>query len=326
VPRLAIVISAVGSIESFEATLVSVLENRPDDSEIVVALNAPYADPYDLKDEVRFVTPTRSESTSAAINRALALTRAPFVHLLASGCLVSEGWAEAALSRFGDRRVGAVVPLVWDAQAPDRLLAAGIGYRSSGRRFLVGTGRAELDLETQHKIIGPCGFAAFYRKAALDFVGGFCPRLGPRHADADVALLLRHAGFTVAVEPRAAIRATRESDACPGPHRHSLGEERLFWRNWTGEGRGAALVAHVARVTWELVGAFPRPRTLSHWLGRLRGALEIVGHARHRRAIGELEARAVRPVATGDHTRIDRSHRVPARLDARTHAGQRQMG
>ena len=40
-PRLAIVIRAVGSIESLEGTLVSVLENRPADCEILVALDKP---------------------------------------------------------------------------------------------------------------------------------------------------------------------------------------------------------------------------------------------------------------------------------------------
>ena len=55
VPRLAIVISAIGSIESLEGTLVSVLENRPADCEILVVLNRPYSDPYDLQGEVRFV-------------------------------------------------------------------------------------------------------------------------------------------------------------------------------------------------------------------------------------------------------------------------------
>lgn len=37
-PRLSIVIPAVSSAEDLEQTLVSVLENRPDDCEIVVAL------------------------------------------------------------------------------------------------------------------------------------------------------------------------------------------------------------------------------------------------------------------------------------------------
>ena len=54
-PRLSCVIPAVGTTQDLETTLVSVLEKRPDDCEIIVVLNESYADPYGLKDEVRFV-------------------------------------------------------------------------------------------------------------------------------------------------------------------------------------------------------------------------------------------------------------------------------
>ena len=54
-PRLSIVIPVLGNVEGLEDTLVSVLENRPVDCQIVVVLNRPYDDPYDLKDEVCFV-------------------------------------------------------------------------------------------------------------------------------------------------------------------------------------------------------------------------------------------------------------------------------
>ena len=49
--RLSIVIPVLGSLDGLEDTLVSVLENRPADCQIVVVLNQPYDDPYDLKDE-----------------------------------------------------------------------------------------------------------------------------------------------------------------------------------------------------------------------------------------------------------------------------------
>ena len=58
-PRLAIIISAVGSIEALENTLVSVLENRPADCDVVVVHSKPYSDPYELKNEVRFVSAPR---------------------------------------------------------------------------------------------------------------------------------------------------------------------------------------------------------------------------------------------------------------------------
>jgi hypothetical protein len=315
VPRLAIVISAVGSIESLEGTLVSVLENRPADCEIAVVLNGPYADPYDLKDEVRFVPSQRSTSISLAISRALAATRAPFVHLLASGCQVSEGWADAALARFGDRQVGSVAPLVWDAERRGRIFAAGVGYRARGRRYLVGQGLETLDEETQLTVVGPCLFAGFYRKGALDFVGGLSTRLGPRQADADLALMLRHAGFATAIEPRSSVRATRDADAAEGALAGAIGEERLFWRNLSASGRGAALVAHAGMVAAELAGSFPKPRMLARLAGRLWACGGFVGNARHRRALSQLDARAVGAAVAGEHTRIDRSHDAPARSE-----------
>ena len=126
-PRLAIVISAVGKIESLEGTFLSVLENRPSDCEVIVALNQPYSDPYDLKDEVRFVEAAGRPSAIGALNQALAASRAPFVHLLARGCEVTDGWADRALSRFGDRQVASVAPVVCDAQDRERIFAAGVG-------------------------------------------------------------------------------------------------------------------------------------------------------------------------------------------------------
>ena len=315
-PRLAIVISAVGSIESLEGTLVSVLENRPADCEIAVVLNRPYSDPYDLKEEVRFICTGRRSSTILGINRALATTRAPFVHLLAGGCQVSEGWADAALARFGDRRIGSVAPLVWDAQRSDRIFAAGVGYRKHGRRYLVGQGLQALDTETQQSILGPCGFAAFYRKAALDFVGGFSTRLGARQADVDLALVLGRAGFTAAFEPCCGVRASAEADSAVGGLRQALFDERLFWRNLSGPGSARALLAHAGSVGLELAGGFPRPRALAQLVGRLTACCEVCSYARHRRALAELAARAIRPPLASDHVRIDRSHRAPARSES----------
>jgi hypothetical protein len=318
VPRLAIVISAVGSIESLEGTLVSVLENRPADCEIVVALNRAYADPYELKDEVRFIEPARSLSTVAAINRALANVRAPFVHVLASGCRVGEGWAETALARFGDRRLAAIAPLVWDAERCDRIFAAGAGYRASGRRYLVGRGQSQLDADAPQTIVGPCLFAAFYRKAALDFVGGLSTRLGPRQADADLALVLKHAGFTAVSEPRSQVWATADADPPAGAYHQALFDERLFWRNLPDTGKAAALAAHAAGAMIELARAFPRPQVLAQFLGRLRASGELIGYARHRRALAELASRTMGPAVIGEHMRIDRMHDAPVRSEAAT--------
>jgi len=322
VPRLAIVISAVGSVESLERTLVSVLENRPTDCEVFVALNQPYADPYDLKDEVRFVVP-EGRSVCHRINQTLADTRAPFVHLLRSGCQVTEGWTDAPLARFGDRQLGSVAPMVLEVDHSERIFAAGVGYRPRGKRFLVGAGRIELTSEMQASTIGPGGFAAFYRKAALDLVGGLSTQLGPQQADVDLALCLATGGFTAAVEPQSRILASRDVDLPESPFRQALYDERLFLRNLPAVGRGKTLAAHAATVGLELLMSIPRPRLLSQLAGRTLAYAHLRGHARHREALKELGERAIRSRPANQHLRIDHSHEVSTRPEtarARVHS------
>ncbi len=314
-PRLAIVISAVGSTESLEGTLLSVLENRPADCEIVVALKRPYADPYELKDEVRFVAPRRRDATTRAINEALATTQAPFVHVLASGCLVSEGWADAGLSRFEDRRVGAVVPWVFDAVESKRLFAVGIGYRMRGQRYLIGSGVDADRFELPASVIGPALFAAFYRKAALDIVGGFSRALGPRQADVDVALAFKQAGLTIAVEPRSQLFATAVVDPTEGAFRDALADERLFWRNLAGGSTAREVLAHLGLVSWDVLRRLPQPQALARCLGRSWAAVDLGNSARHRRLLSELAARAIPPTRSHEHMRIDDSHGAPGRRE-----------
>ncbi len=262
-PRLAIIVSATGSIASLEGTLLSVLENRPADCEIIVALNQAYADPYDLKGEVRFVEQQSGAPPITRLNRALAATRAPFVHLLASGCEVTEGWTEPALSRFGDRQVASVGPLIMDALDRERIYAVGVRYRPGGARVLVGRGLTQITPATESAVLGACGFAAFYRKAALDFVGGPSCQLGPRQADVDLALVFQQAGFGFALEPRSRVFAAPEADAAETPFAKALHEERLFWRNLPDRSRAKALAAHAGLVALEALSSIARPRMLT---------------------------------------------------------------
>lgn len=323
-PRLAIIIRAAGSVESLEATLVSVLENRPADCEVLVALNAPYHDPYQLGDEVRFVQATPRSGPVEAINQALATARSPFVHLLASGCVATEGWTAPALQRFGDRQLAAVAPLVMDGEPHGPIYAAGLGYRLSGRRTLVARGQSEFTAAHQASIVGACGFAAFYRKAALELVGGFCPQLGPAQADVDLALSLRSAGLSVAVEPQSRVVATGDVDGGESPFARALHEERLFWRNPTVDGRGRNLVGHAGLVALELAAAMFRPRMVTQLAGRVLACCQLGSYARRKAELTQLSQGnpVVRPAS--DRVRIDRSHRPATTSDAaRSRSGVR---
>jgi hypothetical protein len=207
------------------------------------------------------------------------------------------------------------VPWVWDAAAENRLFAAGIGYRRRGQRYLVGAGQAGDALPETAAAIGPGLFAAFYRKAALDFVGGFSQKLGPRQADADLALVFKQAGFTLSIEPRSQVFAKTDVDVCESALAEALSNERLFWRNQIGSGCKRAAAWHLGTASWDVLKAIPWPSAVARFAGRLWASLELGSHARHRAALVQLAARAVLPQTAGEHVRIDRSHDATLRTE-----------
>ena len=54
-PRLSIVVFCFHDTQLLEETLVSVLQNRPDNSEVLVMHDGTYEDPYDLADELSLI-------------------------------------------------------------------------------------------------------------------------------------------------------------------------------------------------------------------------------------------------------------------------------
>jgi hypothetical protein len=296
VPRLAILIQALGTIEDLEATLLSVLENRPADCEVLVALGGSYADPYDLKGEVRFVEPHTRSSLTDCTNRALSESRAPFVHLLASGCRVTEGWTERALQRFGDRQVASVVPLVVDSNAIDRVIAAGLGYEASGRCYPVAHGQTQLPAQAMPEMIGPTCLAAFYRRSMLDQVGGFSRRLGPAQAVAEVALAMARSGLASVLESQSRVLAAQDITTNMSPFQQGLYDERLFWRN-----RPRSMAGHAGLIAWEAVCCLPRPRSIARLAGRVLACCQmpLLALARDRSDL---------PRPTTGKWRIDRPH------------------
>src|SRR5438876_470977 len=125
VQRLSILVPLMGNLKRFEDTLLSVLENQPQRSEVVVVTNRPYDDPYELRKEVSFVEAPQGAGLLECFACGLAASRAPVAHLIAAGFEATPGWADAALARFSERRVAAVAPLVIDRDQPEKLLSAG---------------------------------------------------------------------------------------------------------------------------------------------------------------------------------------------------------
>jgi hypothetical protein len=270
VTRLSIVIPCLGPCEQFEDTLASVLQHRPDRSEIVVVHRRPYADPYHLRGEVAF-SHVESASLVDLINDAVQDARGEVIHVLASGTEVRDGWTHAALRHFADPRIAAVAPLVLRHAAPGRMETMGVSYTLGGGRISVGH---DLAIPDHHafidSVLGPSLIAGFFSKDALLALGGFCRDVGDELADVDLALALRDIGCRSVLEPKSQV-AYLPLDGrrtILGAISRGRGAETLFWRHWGREGRTAGLLAHPIAA---LVDAWRHE-------GLIGGGLKLLGH------------------------------------------------
>jgi hypothetical protein len=274
VPGVSIIIPVVGDLDGLEDTLVSVLENRPAHSQIVVALGCPYDDPYDLEGEVDFVRPPDQAGLATVLNTAVAVSEAPVVHVLRCGVQATAGWADAALPLFAEPDVAAVAPLVVQQDAPQRIVAAGLACRANGSVRRVAAGKTlEAVLSKQPQPHGPDALAAFYRKSALDAVGGFDVTVGDDLIAADTTLALRAAGLRCVLASRCHLVADRTVASSVGALRRGFQAERFFWRWAAIHGRVRAILYHALSLAADTAQCPLRPTKAVELMGRSFGLL-----------------------------------------------------
>jgi GT2 family glycosyltransferase len=272
--RLSIVIPVSSDQTLLDDTLVSVLENRPTNCEILVVHNHPYNDPYELAGEVQFLEAPRRAGLIQCVNVGLAASRAPVVHVLSCGVEVRSGWANAALRHFNDPEVAAVAPVVLNRDDPQTVLSAGLGYRAEGIAWRLGEGRtAEQTIEDPDDLCGADVLAAFYRRSAVESVGGFSSARVETLSAIDMALSLNRAGFRCIVEPNSLAHADAVVTRNKPGFRHGRDAERLFWQWASAHGRVRSAAAHAALVAGECVIGLWHPSMLMHVAGRAVGAV-----------------------------------------------------
>ncbi|HEX4143878.1 MAG TPA: glycosyltransferase [Pirellulales bacterium] len=322
-PRLAIVIPAVGTAESLETTLLAVLENRPHDCEVIAVTNFDYADPYKLGDEVRFLPARTGADLVACAGAAIAIVRSPIIHVLAAGCEVGDRWVEPALEQFVDLSVGAVAPLVLHADRRDQVLAAGIDYRVGGARRVRVKKLAQVTAAGSTAVFGVCGQAAFFRRSALEAVGGWTAAVGPELADVELAWALSRAGYRTLLEPAARVYAQQLPATRLSAFRQGLYGERLFWRNARQVGWLKALAAHAWVVGWDTMAHLTHPSVLLRLAGRACAVADFGHYRRHQAEVLPVAESDSDRSPASEHLRIDGDHssrpavsgeRVPRRM------------
>jgi hypothetical protein len=300
VPRLSIVIPLLGYSTQLDDTLVSVLENRPANCEILVVHNEPYDDPYGLAGEVRFLQAAPGATLAECLNLGLRASRAAVVHVLSCGVEVAPGWAEAAIRHFRDAEVAAVAAIVLSRGEPQQVASAGLGYRAEGVAWRLDQGAPPTGLgECWTNLCGPDVLAAFYCKSTLEAVGGFSPHTADMLMGIDAALALRQAGFRCVLEPACLARVDAAAVHERPALRRGCDAERLFWRWASAHGWVRSVAGHAALVAGECAIGLCRPSLVAQLAGRLLGAIQAVsGRCRPKPAgPASAEAPAIIPLA-----------------------------
>lgn len=185
-PRFSVVIPHRRDDERLEVTLLSVLENRPSNCEVLVVHDGSYANQYSLEDEVVFVDTESGVSDVEMLNAGLLAACSPFVNTLMDGVVVEAGWADGAVELLTAHEEVASV-----AVPVERGGAASYGI---DKRALGNLSRLRRKDVLQSRLQDVCGGAqiacGLFRKSVLLALGGFVEGSIPA-AELDFAYALK---------------------------------------------------------------------------------------------------------------------------------------
>ena len=241
--RLSIVVPMQGEPIAFEATLASILRNRPQYCQVVVVQSGEIDDPYGLQDEVEFVTVRHGANLGEMFNRAIGVCEGEIVNLVRPGVEVSEGWEGEPLAAFAsEANLAMVAPRIEPlCRQSSRQVVKGIGHTVGFRRLLINSGRRRA------RLVGPSSWCAFYRKKCLELIDARDERLPDAYLDLDINLSLTEAGFQFRPIPNSIVTTefphllSRENERAHGKgaqraiKRHgAVGGDAAWWRTFVG--------------------------------------------------------------------------------------------
>lgn len=196
-PRLSIIVPHRQNDARLEMTLLSVLENRPEECEIIVVHNGSYTNPYDLQDEVIFVEEERQAGSLQLLNAGVMAACSPAVCVLLDGAVVTPGWSDSPLETLLSSESAAVAVGVDYPKA--KRTACGVAASLASRLSAVQAGRLDA-ARPQDECIGPVLACGFYRRKVLLSVGGWNEELDESIADVELALTCAALGLHCQVD------------------------------------------------------------------------------------------------------------------------------
>ena len=271
-PRLTIIIPHVPpvSVQLLEETILSVLENRDTEVDVLVATAGSYCDPYHLSDEgVDFLTLSRENTAVDCVNAAVAAACDGIACVLFPGTKWGNCDLADVFEAFCNEQVVAAVPGIADQKRKNRVFSSGITCHPSGTIQNHRAGQAIL----RHAVLAPHLAGAFFRTSALRQWGGLHPQLGLQAAYLDFCFLAAQKKHQTIELPACIFWGTATQKVFTSLFEQAKQSEMLY-RLWHHQGNSRQNAkSHAKSVCSEFLSHFPHYRTFQLLTGRMAGRL-----------------------------------------------------
>lgn len=260
-PRLSIIVPHLQDDSGLESTLLSLLENRIDDCEILVAHTGGYRDPYGLQeDEVILIESSPQATMADQLNLATKTACSSNIQYLLPGATVTANWADEALELLRDSTVSSVCVPVRDGSADAVFI--GIDSRSLPHRRVT---------DQLRYCASPLLCGGIFRKKMLSNIGGWFGPTVRETAEIEYALIANALDLQTAVASESTIMADR---------RIAMGKEPSYEIGYAcgqlASAYGAiedsgVVVDSVAKRLGHLASGLMSPKTVAERLGWVMG-------------------------------------------------------
>jgi len=207
---------------------------------------------------VRFLDTPDAITPIGSLQAAVRAARSSLIHVLLPGTLVESDWCEEAIDRlWRDLRIASVAPQVVVNGSPQPVIGVSLGV--GGARLVL------RDNQNSRQAWGPTLGAGFYRRSALQAIGGWDPILS-HAADVDLAIRLAEKGFGCVAS---AARVTSSSATWfHSPYQVAFDSEVCFWRHLHSSATSMSLAGHGLTCVSRWLRQLVHPWTcLSDWAG-----------------------------------------------------------
>ena len=193
-PRLSLIVPFQCDSQALENTLVSVLELRSPDDELLIVHRGEYQDPYGLQgNEAKVLETPASSSLAEQLNIAVQNATGDVLQVVLPGAVLEPDWCVDALAAFDELDVDMIA-----------LGVSGSGVSGAGASSLQYGFEADLIPQRRatgeaSKIAGPLLAGTMIRRSAIQCLGGWNTKIPGDLIDFELCLMAKLLGLQVGV-------------------------------------------------------------------------------------------------------------------------------